>query len=107
MIIANKTSSGIVDTKYIVENDARLSLTDTNAIAIELLLNGVLLDTFVVDSITVVAYKNKVPRLSFERLYEDGVWNIEASIPDHNFNIEVFTANPGKVTILGTETPWI
>jgi hypothetical protein len=77
-----------------IHTDAGLNFTDANSINIELIVDGQLLDKFNVDSTTVTANQKKTPRPSFSKLYDNGEWKIEASIPDHNFNIEGFTANP-------------
>jgi hypothetical protein len=91
----------------VISSDAGLNFPDADPINIELLIDGILIDAFSVDSPTVATHKSKTPRPSFSKLYDNGEWNIEASIPDHNYNIEGFIANPGKLTIIGDTTPRI
>ncbi|MDR0651487.1 MAG: hypothetical protein LBG59_09130 [Candidatus Peribacteria bacterium] len=100
LLIADDKINGILNTEIIISSNAGLNFTDAEPINIELLVDGILLDTFNVDSTTVGANKNKIPRPSFSKLYDHGERKIEASSTDHNFNIEGFTANPGKFTII-------
>jgi hypothetical protein len=86
--------TGIIDTNVFINANAALNFNDANSINIELIVDGQLLDTFNVDSTIVAANQKKTPRPSFEKLYNNGEWKIEASIPEHNFNIDSFTANP-------------
>jgi hypothetical protein len=86
--------TGIIDTNTFINTNAGLNFTDASPINIELLVDGMLLDTFDVDSTTVATHKSQTPRPSFEKLYNNGERAIQASIPEHNFNIDSFTANP-------------
>ncbi|MDR2190901.1 MAG: hypothetical protein LBP53_07185 [Candidatus Peribacteria bacterium] len=88
VIIADDKVQGILDTGMIIHSNAALNFTDTNPINIELLVDGILLDTFNVDSTTVGTYKSEMPRPSFEKLYYNGEWMIQATISSHLFNIE-------------------
>jgi hypothetical protein len=94
VIIADDKVVGIIDTGMFISSDAGLNFTDGNPINIELLVDGVLQDTFNVDSTMITAYKGQAPRPSFEKLYDNGEWKIEATLLEHTFNAEGIIANP-------------
>jgi hypothetical protein len=57
VIVADDKVSGILNTEIFIHSNAALNFTDASPINIELLVDGIILDTFDVDSTTVAAHK--------------------------------------------------
>jgi len=81
-----------------------ISITDGNGIYIELQYSWNTIDSFEVDEITVNQNKNKNPRPSFQKIYDN--WrDIQITTMDDIFNITWFVANPWKL-VIKSWNPW-
>ena len=82
-----------------------ISITDGNGIYIELQYSWNTIDSFEVDEITVNQNKNKNPRPSFQKIYNN--WReVQITTMDDIFNITWFIANPWKI-IIKNWNPWM
>jgi hypothetical protein len=95
VIISDKWDTGIVNKDNIVISDAGLVMSDTNGLSIQLSYSSWFIDDFAVSESTVSWNKNKTPRPSFQKIYNDGEREIQATTAEDSFNITWnFIANP-------------
>jgi len=82
-----------------------ISITDGKGIYIELQYAWDIIDSFEVDETTVNQNKNKNPRPSFQKIYDN--WReVQITTMDDIFNITWFIANPWKI-IIKNWNPWM
>lgn len=85
----------ISESSVIERSELALNMVDTTPIAIDVLYNGIVVDSFFAD-MTIMASANKTPRASLQRTLDDiSFIHISPSIQNYN-NIDVskHTINP-------------
>jgi len=82
-----------------------VSITDSKGIYIELQYSWNVIDSFEVEETVVNQYKNKTPRPSFQKIYDN--WReIQITTESDLYNITWFIASPWKI-IVQSWNPWI
>lgn len=105
VIVGDKDEIWIENKDIIVINKAQFTINDSSALYIEMQYSWNVIDSFEVDENTVIQNKNKTPRPSFQKIYND--WReVQITTTWDIYNISWFVANPWKV-IIESWTPWI
>lgn len=105
IILADKQEIGLIDDEIIAVNNVSFNLTDSNAISISLVYSWNIIDMFEVDESIVTWHKNKTPRPSFQKVYDNGR-EIEITTPTDLYNITWnYIANPW-IIVIESWNPW-